>query len=208
MPEEQGRGEAILNYAAVATLLDEDEDLTLVLDYLLGTEATDSAALLPEVTVREDVGGFLLRVREVLRLRGWGPPPKAAIVFEGQISQWAPRVTPDVRLMRITFDARHVESAEIPALWDVQNKVCQALFLVRDYQPSLMPAASANSIADLIAAHDGGQHKAPDYACPVCLLEGAERRMKAQEGLSEEAESPDAFPPEDLGPDNPEDEVE
>jgi hypothetical protein len=201
MSEEQDRGSAILDYAAVATLLDEDWGLEDVLNHVLPEDSVPEG-------VREDVGGFLMRVREVLRLRGWGPPPKAAIVFEGMISQWAPRVTPDVRLMRITFDARHVEAREIPALWDVQNKTCQALFLVRDYQPALMPADSANSIADLIAAHDAGQHKAADYACPVCLLEGAERRMKAQENLNEEPESPDAYPADELGPDNPEDEVE
>jgi len=194
-PEEPKTEDVVLDYAAVVAVLDQNGDLEAVIDKIL---CEGVSGRLDEEQAREDVGAFLMRLREVLRMRGWGPPPKAAITFKGQISQWAPRVTPDVRLMRITFDARGVESAAIPALWDVQNKTCQATFLVRDYQPSLMPAAAASAVGDLMAAHEGGQHKTPDWACPNCLMEGAARRLEAQEELNEEPESPDAYPAAEL----------
>jgi hypothetical protein len=175
------RQEALDGYAAVVAFLDGGQIVCVLEAIERQTDLTDLEA----------IGGFLMRLRDVLTLRGWGAP-LVGLSYHGRLSSWERKVSKDADVLRIVFDAEGIKPETLPALYQLQNSNrVDATFVAKEYQPNLMPQQAATDFVGLAEAHAGGQHFVPDTACPDCLLEAAERRLKEADDLGEEG-GPDA----------------
>lgn len=142
----------------------------------------------------------LVAMRDLLRARGWGAPPVRTIASRGTIADWEPRRTKDADLVRVTFDAREVTAGLLSDLWEAGGHECEAAFTFRQRQLELGETPPAADLDRLMELHTAGEHNFDqDPACPACLAEATERRLREEPDEGGIAVDADEGPP-DLNP--------